>query len=84
MNKKDMISKLVETFENSDEDTLMLLAEATPNEDGSFSVRVTEGKDNELFIIHGEIGQDVDELRNIFTNLMSEAIESFIDEEVEF
>jgi hypothetical protein len=84
MNKKDMISKLVETFENSDEDTLMLLAEANANEDGSFSVRVTEGKDNELFTIHGEIDQDVDELRNIFTNLMSEAIKEFIEEEVEF
>jgi hypothetical protein len=83
MTREEMVSKLIDTFQSSDEESLMLAAEAKENPDGSFNVRVTEGTDNELFTIYGEVGQTIEELRGSFEGLMNEAIQTLTDEQVD-
>jgi len=84
MTREEMINKLVETFQNSDEESLMLAAEAKENLDGSYDLRITEGDENELFTMHSELGQTIGELRSSFEGLMNEAIQILTGEYVDF
>lgn len=76
-----MIEKLCETFSNSHEDNLMLSAECKKTEHGNFDLTITEGLDNELFVIHGEDDQTPEDLRSMFESIMNDAIKAFSDED---
>jgi hypothetical protein len=84
MTREEMVSKLIDTFQSSDEESLMLAAEAKENLDGTYDLRITEGDENELFTMHSELGQTIGELRSSFEGLMSEAIQTLTGDHVDF
>jgi hypothetical protein len=84
MTREEMVSKLIDTFQSSDEESLMLAAEAKENLDGTYDLRITEGDENELFTMHSELGQTIGELRSSFESLMNEAIQTLTGDHVDF